>query len=184
MKCEQIQEQMLDLAARSGSEGARAEPAAEQAQHLAACGACAAKLAELRSTMALLDGWHAPEPSPYFDARLRARMREEAQNEAPRGFMGLLKPGWFKTPAVLRPLAAAALTLIVAAGIGFYDFTGNPDGGMGPAPTPQAISSAQAAPPEGSAVADLQALDKNADVLADFDLLDDLAASQQSAVQR
>ena len=166
MKCEQIHETMLDLAATQAQ-------TPEQAQHLASCAACAAKLAELRSTMALLDAWQAPEPSPYFDARLRARMREEA--EAPRGFFG-----WLKTPAVLRPLAAAAFTLIVAAGIGLYDLTGKPGSGPTPSPTPQVV--VQTAPVEGSAVADLQALDKNADVLADFDLLDDLAADQQKTV--
>ena len=174
MKCEQIHETMLDLAAGSGNGGATPE----QAQHLAACPACAAKLVEVRSTMALLDGWQAPEPSPYFDAKLRARMREEKQKETSPGLFG-----WLRTPAVLRPLAAAAFTLIVAAGIGLYDFTGNQGNGATPSPTPHAIT--QATPPvEGSAVADLQALDKNADVLADFDLLDDLAAEQQSTVQR
>jgi len=172
MKCEQIHETMLDLAARPANHAATPE----QAQHLAACPACASKLADLRSTMALLDGWQAPEPSPYFDARLHARLREE--KEMPRGFFG-----WLKAPAVLRPLAAAAFTLIVAAGIGLYDFNGNQGRGATPSPTPHAVSIAQAAP-EGSAVADLQTLDKNEDVLADFDLLDDLAANQQSTVQR
>jgi len=166
MKCEQVHESMLDLA---GS-----QPTPEQAQHLAACPACATKLTELRSTMALLDGWQAPEPSPYFDARLHARLREE--KEMPRGFFG-----WLKAPSVLRPLAAAAFTLIVAAGIGLYDFNAPAGGGAAQAsPTPH-VSIAQAAP-EGSAVADLQTLDKNEDVLADFDLLDDLAANQQSTV--
>ena len=176
MKCEQIHETMLDLAAATAQ-------TPEQAQHLATCSTCAAKLAELRSTMALLDTWQAPEPSSYFDARLRARMRDEMQNEAPRGVFGWL-PGWLNAPAVLRPLAAAAFTLIVAAGIGLYNFTGNPGNGATPSPTPQAVVHVQATPVEGSAVADLQALDKNADVLADFDLLDDLAANQQSTVQR
>ena len=177
MKCEQLHETMLDLV--GGAKNA-SHPAPEQAAHLSACPACAAKLAELRSTMALLDGWQAPEPSPYFDARLRARMREE--KDVPRGFLGSLKTGRLKAPAVLRPLAAAAFTLIVAAGIGLYDFTSNPGGGAVPSPTPNAA--VQTMPLEGSAVADLQALDKNADVLADFDLLDDLAAEPQSTVQR
>jgi len=176
MKCEQLHETMLDLAARPDNAGS------EQAAHLAACPACAAKLAELRSTMALLEGWKAPEPSPYFDARLRARMREEAGNEASRGFFAALTPGWLRNPAVLRPLAAAAFTLIVAAGIGLYHFTGDSGSAATPVPTPQAV--VQTAPAEGSAVADLQTLDKNADVLADFDLLDDIAADQQETVQR
>ena len=37
--------------------------------------------------------------------------------------------------------------------------------------------------PEGSAVADLQALDKNADVLADFDLMDEVT-QQPNQVQQ
>lgn len=176
MKCEQIHETMLDLA--GGTNNAQTQTP-EQAQHLAACGACAAKLAELRSTMALLEGWQAPEPSSYFDARLRARMRAQAENEVPRGFFGSLTAGWLKTPGLLRPLAAAAFTLIVAAGIALYDFTGDPGHGAPPSPTPHALAPSA---PEGSAVADLQALDKNADLLADFDLLDDLAAEQQSTV--
>ena len=88
MKCETIREQLLDLAG--------GKPTAEQAEHLAACPACAGKLAELRQTMSLLDAWQAPE---------------------------------------------------------------------------------------GSAVADLQALDKNADLLADFDLMEEVA-QQPNQVQQ
>lgn len=158
MKCEDIREQLLDLAG--------AEPTGEQKQHLAACAACAAKLSELRQTMALLDEWKAPEASPYFDARLRARLREEA--EQPRGLFG-----WLRSPAFLRPAAAAVFTLIVATGIGLYNI-GQPD------PEQRGTTTTVVArATEGSAVADLQALDKNEEMLADFDLLDDLAAQQQ-----
>ena len=50
----------------------------EVSQHIQGCAGCAEKLTEFRQTMALLDEWQAPEPSPYFDVRLRARLREEA----------------------------------------------------------------------------------------------------------
>jgi len=158
MTCEDIREQLLDLVG--------AEPAAEQKQHLAACAACAAKLAGLRQTMALLDEWKAPAVSPYFDAKLRARLREEAAR--PRGLFG-----WLRSPAFLRPAAAAVFTLLVATGIGLYTYSSRPaeQGNR----TTVAVKA-----PEGSAVADLQALDRNEELLANFDLLDDLAAQQET----
>src|SRR5947208_15120339 len=73
MNCKQVHEQFFDLASiPAGS------PAVDE--HLRACDDCAAKLAQLRQTMSLLDEWQSPEPSAYFDARLRARLREEAQS--------------------------------------------------------------------------------------------------------
>ena len=43
---------------------------------------CAEKLKAMRATMALLDEWQVPEPSPYFDVRLQARLREEMAKAA------------------------------------------------------------------------------------------------------
>ena len=71
--------------------------------------ACAGKLEEFRKTMALLDEWQAPEPSPYFDVRLQARLREEmAKPQA--GWLA-----WFR-----RPVLAAALTVLMAIGVGLF----------------------------------------------------------------
>ena len=162
MKCEDIREQLLDLAGT--------QPSAEQRQHLDACAACASKLAELRQTMSLLDEWQAPEPSPYFDGRLRARLRAEA--EAPRGFFS-----WLKAPSVLRPLAAAAFTLVIAVGVGMFQYSDYRNSGSPSGTVTVAQNTAKAA--EGSAVADLQTLDKNEDVLANFDLLDEVASNSQ-----
>src|SRR4051812_14433570 len=139
MKCEDIREQLLDLAG--------AEATAEQGQHLASCTACATKLAELRQTMALLDEWKAPEASPYFDAKLRARLREEAAT--PRGWFG-----WLSSPAFLRPAAAAVFTLLIAGGVGLYNYSGPADNPNGQRVGPIAMQVT-----EGSAVADLQAFD-------------------------
>src|SRR5205085_8848577 len=104
---------------------------------------------------------------PYFDSRLRARMREEVA--APKGWWAALK-----SPGFLRPVAGLAFVLVLAAGAGLYNLS-NP---AGPVVTPPKTATVVKPAAEGSAVADLQALDKNEDVLANFDLLDDLAAQQ------
>ena len=46
--------------------------------------------------MALLDEWQAPEPSPYFDVRLQARLREEKAAK-PSGWLQ-----WVRTPCAWR----------------------------------------------------------------------------------
>jgi|SRR5215468_3846430 len=154
MKCEEIRERMPDVAAGFS----QATP--EESNHLAGCTACAEQLKGLRATMSLLDEWQAPEPSPYFDVRLQARLREEmAKPQA-----GWLH--WFRRPAL-----AAALTVIMGIGIGLF-FTHN--GGRVKPP----IQADQTQEDPGTAVNDLQSLDKNHDLYADFDLLDDLDLQQ------
>jgi hypothetical protein len=155
MKCEEIHEMMPDLA--SGLMGMTPEIGG----HLADCGACAAKMAEFRQTMALLDEWRAPEPSPYFDVRLQARLREE-----------MAKPQSSWLAWVRRPVLAAALTVLMAIGVGLFFSKG---GGIYNAGDNEvAVMDPQATGP-GTAVSDLQALEKNHDLYSDFDLLDDLA---------
>jgi len=154
MKCEEIHEMMPDLA--SGLMGTTPEIDG----HLAGCVACAGKLEEFRQTMALLDEWRAPEPSPYFDVRLQARLREEmAKPQA--GWLA-----WFR-----RPVLAAALTVLMAVGVGLFFSKGS--GIYSPGDDEVAVVDSQATEP-GTAVSDLQALEKNHDLYSDFDLLDDL----------
>jgi len=155
MKCEEIHEMMPDLA--SGSVGMTSEIGG----HLAGCGACAGKLEEFRQTMALLDEWQAPEPSPYFDVRLQARLREEiAKPQA--GWLA-----WFRRPAL-----AAALTVLMGVGVGLF-FSKN-RGFYKPNSDEIAKVEPQTQSEPGTAVSDLQALEKNHDLYSDFDLLDDL----------
>lgn len=131
---------------------------AEEKHHLAGCDDCAGKLEELRQTMALLDEWRAPEPSPYFDVRLQARLREE-MSKPQASWMH-----WFRRPAL-----AVALTLVMAIGIFFTR------GGRYPVGRNDHIAGmeSQALEP-GEAVSDLQALDRNHELYSDFELLDDL----------
>lgn len=152
MKCDELREKMPDVAA------GLSEPTADESSHLASCNACAEQLNAMRSTMALLDEWQAPEPSQYFDVRLQARLREEmAKPQA-----GWLQ--WFR-----RPVLAAALTVVLGVGVGLFFASGR--GYQRPAET--SVSS-NMGPARGTAVGDLQDLEQNHDLYSNFDVLDDL----------
>ena len=128
--------------------------------HVAGCEGCRSELNELKATMAAMDAWTAPEPSPYFFTRLNARIREERKAE-PAGWLGRLRSRFVYGPrAHVRPLAAMALTVMLLVGGGTYLSVTN---GIQP---PQ--------PPNNQAavVHDLQTLDNNAQVL---DTLEDLS---------
>ena len=104
--------------------------------------------------MSLLDEWHAPEPSPYFDSRLQARLREERQREGARahGLLAWLGVRW-------QQAAAFALAVVMAVGIGWYQINKK--------------TTVTPASGKSAAVADLQELDKDGDLYANFELLDD-----------
>ena len=156
MNCNQIRELLPDLAA--GMDATTPQP--EVSNHIASCNDCATHLRDLQKTMALLDEWQAPEPSPYFDTRLQARLREEMA----RPHAGWLH--WLRRPAWAGSLAAVIIAGALMAGNKSY------------------ISQTEAIatkPPSlglpvepGTAVGDLQALDRNDDLYADFDVLDEL----------
>jgi anti-sigma factor RsiW len=152
MKCNEIRELLPDLAAGL----VVAEP--EVNGHLRSCSDCAGTLAEFQKTMALLDEWVAPEPSPYFDTRLHARLREEAAKQ-PSSWMARLR-----IPALAMSLAA-----IVAVGATVFRLEYKK---VNNHPGPVAVVE------PGTAVGDLQALDQNHDVYSDSDLLDDLQVQQ------
>ncbi len=153
MKCDEIRERMPDVAAGFG------ELSADEGKHLVTCGTCAEQLKSIKATMALLDEWQTPEPSPYFDVRLQARLREE-----------IAKPqtGWLHWFG--RPVLAAALTVIMGVGVGLFFARGG-----------RAVHQTDAQVLDvgpGTAVSDLQTLEKNHDMYSDFELLDDLDLQQ------
>ncbi|MGB8970076.1 MAG: hypothetical protein WCC16_14845 [Candidatus Sulfotelmatobacter sp.] len=161
MKCEEIREMMPDMA--SGLMGMTPEIGG----HLAGCAACRGKMEEVRQTMALLDEWRAPEPSPYFDVRLQARLREE---------MAKLQAGWLAW--FRRPVLAAALTVLMAVGVGLFFSKGS---AIYKGDDEVAVNDTLSATTEGTAVSDLQSLEKNHELYSDFDLLDDLQVQQDVA---
>ena len=153
MNCNHIREQLVDVAG-----GTPLTPDLES--HLQGCADCTQVLAGLRQTMALLDEWQTPEPSPYFDVRLQARLREEQSRT--RSWLE-----WFRRPAL-----AAMATLLVGAAVMLFQ--------AGPSLRNNAVTDAQmqvqqkVLAQKGTAVGDLQYLDKNSDLLSDFEALDTL----------
>jgi len=159
MNCKGIQELLPDLAA------GMADATPEIERHIAGCAACAARLDEFKKTMALLDEWQAPEPSPYFDTRLEARLREEMARP-PASWYRRWVHGIVMRPVWTMSVAAVLFTVAIAAGNRSYivqtDIIATKPPSLGLPVQP------------GTAVADLQALENNDELYADFDLLDQL----------
>ncbi len=153
MKCDEIKERMPEVAAEFS------ELTVDESEHVESCGACAEELKAMRATMTVLDEWQVPEPSPYFDVRLQARLREEMAKPS----TGWLQ--WFR-----RPVLAAALTVIMGVGVGTFFLRGKIYG-------PPPVATDDLGGP-GTAVSDLQALEKNHDMYSDFEMLDDLDVQQ------
>ena len=158
MNCNQIRELLPDLAA--GIEASTPEVE----KHIVACPDCAAHLRDFQKTMALMDEWQAPEPSPYFDTRLQARLREEMARPAAGWLSSLLRPAWTMSLAAL--LFVGALSIGISTGGKSYIYqtdvisTNVPSLGLPVEP--------------GTAIGDLQALERNDELYADFDVLDQL----------
>ena len=126
------------------------------AAHVRECSECARELESLRGTMTLLDEWEAPEPSPYFLTRLHAHVREDQQKQPQRW------AAWLRRPA----LAVSLATVLVAGGV-FYRLNNAIE------PTP---------PQPGTAVADLESLERNHDVVVNSDLIDELTGGPSDDV--
>ncbi len=148
MTCNDVRENLIELLT-----GGQADP--QVAAHLSQCNACAQELASLRKTMALLDEWEAPEPSPYFLTRLRAHVRDEREKAPAANWVAWLR----------RPVLAVSLATVLAAGGLLYRL-------------------AVVAPPAetGDAVADIESLDKNHDLIIDTDLVNELTGAPSDDV--
>ena len=149
--CKETQERLPDLLL---------DPAAVPAPiaaHVSKCTVCRGELGSLIATFNALDSWTAPEPSPYFDTRMRARIRE-AQSAAPEGFFERVKSFLlFSTGRQLRPMVAGALALVlVASGGSFVGIHGIPG---------------HQASQVSATVNDLKVLDNNAQAIQQMDQL-------------
>ena len=162
MNCKTCQTHLPDLLLDAGYEAAHPEIAA----HLKGCASCAKELAELRATYALMDAWTAPEPSPYFDSKLRARVREAAAAQPEGLFERMYAFLTFSTRLQLRSSMAGALMLILLLGGGsFAGFE---------------IATTRAHAQPSATVNDLKILDNNAQALQQMDQLLDPNANDDS----
>jgi hypothetical protein len=106
--------------------------------------------------MTLLDTWHAPEPSPYFDQRLAVLLREE-QTKAPASWFERMRSRLlFNTGRQFRPALAGALAVLLLVGGGTFANLAGVHLGW---------------PEASAAVTDLQVLDKNDQALQTMDQL-------------
>ena len=146
MNCNDVRENLIELITNG--------PADPQVKaHVSQCSACTEELGSLRKTMALLDEWESPEPSPYFLTRMRAHLKEERE-KAPANLFGWLR----------RPLLAAALaTILAAGGVGYRIWVATP-------------------PSDNGALADMESLDKNHDLIIDTDLVNELTGAPSEDV--
>jgi len=129
----------------------------EVRKHVEDCPDCKQELAALDATMHALDAWEAPEPSPFFEARMAARLRSERE-AAPAGFFERLRARvMYGSNMHLRPVAVGALALLLLIGGGTYaGFMNN---------------TSQPVPPSAT-VRDLQSLDENSQVFQQLNTLD------------
>ncbi len=160
MMCENFRDDFME-AVLSGPKAA--SPRLQE--HLRSCAACADKLASFQQTMSVLDEWQAPEPSPYFSARLRARVRESAAMQ-PSGWLAWLR----------RPVAMAAAMALIAVGAGLLEM-GHVNHDRNTLATNDQSGVVRISAP-GNAVSDLQYLDKNADLFSEFDALDGQSSTE------
>ena len=154
-KCTAMEEKLADMLLDPEAAPAKVKT------HVAECESCRKQLEELRATMALMDTWTTPEPSPYFMTRMNARMREERE-APPQGWLQRLRARIaYGPPMHARPLAALALTVMLLVGGGAYLGITNVEQ---PQPKPD---------PEASVVRDLQLLDSNSQVLDQLEAISD-----------
>jgi len=156
MNCKDVKENLIELVP-AGSENEHAADSALLA-HVKGCQACAGELDSLRNTMAMLDEWEAPEPSPYFLSKLQANVRAESERQ-PQGWFA-----WLRRPAMAASLAAVLLV-----------------GGVS-IPLLKQMRVQEPVSVAGTAVGDLESLDRNHDLLVSTDLLDEISGGPSDDV--
>src|SRR5262249_16553000 len=154
MNCNHVRENLVELLATGSPAESHADPAL--VAHVRECSACSQELESLRKTMALLDEWEAPEPSPYFLTRLGAHVKEERERAPVRS--GIFS--WMRRPAMAVSMAG----LLVAGALVYRLSIQIPD------------------EPTATPVADMQVLDRNHDVLTSSDIIDEMTGGPSDDV--
>ncbi len=160
MKCEQLRQEFIEVVLERHAERlARDAGASAQLSR-----SVPANWHPCSGRWACLTNGRRRSPSPYFATRLQARMREESLSPTRDWF------AWLRRPA----LAAVAAVLIVV-GVGLLEL--NPFNHDSNTLATKDGSVVRVNAP-GTAVSDLQYLDKNADLFADFDALDGQSSTE------
>lgn len=157
--------------------------------HLAGgCETCRAVVNEYRTLDSVLDEWKPAEPSPWFDARLRAAMAPRGSEK--RGFLTALTP-W---PRWIPAVAAALVVMVSLVAIrvhrthvgsalaGKTQASVSQPGGatVGAAPPPSTV---QPGSVEAGTAETAQQAAEDDEMLANFDILSELPAPPQQGTQ-
>ncbi len=149
--------------------------------HLSICAECRERVEELRAVIGALAEWTLEQPSPAFDAALRARLSEETEQGS----------GWL----VLRPIYGAALAaaVVLASAVALWPpqtveapslpqppgVAVAPQPGRQPSPTPAPSPVPQNSSNDALAVLDNAVLLENYDMLTQFDILFEPTAEEK-----
>jgi len=145
------------------------QEAEEVRRHLAECTHCGQVVEGYRKLNLTLDDWTTPEPSPWFDSRVRARVAASGKEKS--GFLG------FGRVRVLM-VGVLSMVLIVGALIAVHQRRAQkPSGAVAGPASPQVSETA----PQSAASAEAQVqplpaeqqlkMDENLSVLEDYDML-------------
>ena len=104
MNCERIETQLIAYLDGRASVRERREVD----QHLAACAACRARVEEFRGVWKVLEETPAPEPSAWFDAKMRQRIAAEPP------------PGVWSRALAWLPQPRLALASLALIAVGFW----------------------------------------------------------------
>src|SRR5215469_5225261 len=151
MNCNDVRENLIELL----TDGP-ADP--KVTAHVGQCKPCSEELASMRQTMALMDEWEAPEPSPYFLTRLRAHVKDEKEKAPARSSIF----AWMRSPVM-----AMSMAVVLAAGALIYWVV---------------YVTPIEPPPIGTPVADVEALERNHDVLMTTDLIEEMTGGPSDDV--
>lgn len=150
MDCKDFQKELPDLVLTPD-----ATPSAAAVAHLRTCPPCTEDYVSFQQTFSALEQWQPVEPSPYFDQKLSARIREEQASPAISWFERLQTMLLLNTGRNFRPALAGALSLAMVLGLGGIV-------GLGHSTRPMQAS---------ATVNDLQILDRNTQAFEQMDLL-------------
>ncbi len=163
MDCKDFSKELPDLLLTPNS-----TPSPAAAAHLRSCPPCTEEYLSFQETFGLLDSWKPVEPTPFFDGKLNARIREVQAAPAMSWLERLQTRFLFNTGRNFRPAMAGALAVALLAGVGGGSYLSLSH--------PSSIIPVEAS----AAINDLQILDRNDQT---FKQMDELQQDDDSQTQ-
>ncbi len=145
--------------------------------HLAECARCRGIIGEYRRLDAVLEEWKPVEPSPSFDARLRAAIERAAPARASSGWLALPSLGWLAPTVVVLLVVVSSVFVVRMRHARHHSETVRPQAAGGRASSVRAVSESEPVQDELTLYEDLPVLE-DYDLLANFEVLSELPKSE------